>query len=127
MFARWWQRNLDTDAVRLSDTDWCDIQEAINSRRVMSNGIGTFTEDTPYKPWLIWWPLKPETSALSRLAERCPMYAQIAIAAIYCDYRGLYDSLNIRPSAGPTEAADQAILSTRRIWKACKRVGNKSC
>ncbi|OQE14994.1 hypothetical protein PENFLA_c034G09765 [Penicillium flavigenum] len=89
MFARWWQ-------------------QAINARRVMINDIGTFTEDTPYKPWLIWWPLKPESNALSRLAERCPsMYAQIAIAAIYCDYRGLYDSLNIRPSAGPTEAADQ--------------------
>ncbi|KAJ6186867.1 hypothetical protein N7519_001775 [Penicillium mononematosum] len=82
MFARWWQCNL-------SDADWCDIQEAINARRVMINDIGTFTEDTPYKPWLIWWPLKPESSALSHLAERCPfMHVQLAIAAIYCDYRG---------------------------------------
>jgi hypothetical protein len=108
MLARWWQQNLDTDAVRLKDADWCRIQRAINARHVMINDIGTFTEDTPYMPWLIWWPLKPELSVLYHLAERCPsMHVQIAIAAIYCDYRGLYKSLNVRPSGGLVEAAEQ--------------------
>ncbi|CAG8898517.1 unnamed protein product [Penicillium egyptiacum] len=126
MFARWWQHNLDTDAVRLKDADWYDVQTAINARRVMINDIGTFTEDTPCKPWLIWWPLKPELSALINLAKRCPsMHVQIAIAAIYCDYRGLYESLNVRPSAGPTEAAEQVGNSFYRedLEKRAKELG----
>jgi hypothetical protein len=74
----------------------------------MINDIGTFTEDTPYKPWIICWPLKPVAGAPQQFANRCPsMHRQIAIAAIYCDYQGLYQSLNIRPNAGLMEVAEQ--------------------
>ncbi|GES63906.1 hypothetical protein P170DRAFT_454714 [Aspergillus terreus] len=110
MFARWWQHQLDTDAFqgRITDGERVEIQTAINARRIMINDIGTFTEDTPCKPWLIWYPLKPESVALSRLAKRCPsMHVQIAIAAIYCNYKSLYEWLNIRPSIGPMEAAEK--------------------
>lgn len=110
MFARWWQHQIDTGAFkdRLTKKEQDEIQTAINARRVMINEIGTFTNDTPCKPWLIWYPLKPEAVALSRLATRCPsMHAQIAIAAIYCDYQGLYEWLKVRPSIGFMEAAEK--------------------
>ncbi|KAL4802210.1 hypothetical protein BDV18DRAFT_164386 [Aspergillus unguis] len=107
MFARWWQHQLDTNTIPITESDRRRIQQAINARRIMINDIGTFTEDTPCKPWLIWYPLKPDESALYQLSKRCPsMHLQIAIAAIYCDYQGLYERLNIRPSSGPMEAAE---------------------
>jgi hypothetical protein len=50
------------------------------------------------------------------------MHVQIAIAAIHCDYRGLYESLNIPPRAGPTEAADQVGYSFyREGWKSVQK------
>ncbi|PLB50086.1 hypothetical protein P170DRAFT_454714 [Aspergillus steynii IBT 23096] len=110
MFARWWQHQIDTGAFkdRMTKNEQDEIQTAINARRVMINEIGTFTDDTPCKPWLIWYPLKPESVALCRLATRCPsMHGQIAIAAIYCDYKGLYEWLRIRPSIGLMEAAEK--------------------
>lgn len=108
MFARWWQHQLDTNTFkdRIRKEERIEIQTAINARRIMINDIGTFTEDTPCKPWLIWYPLKPDISTLSKLAKRCPsMHTQIAITAIYCNNKSLYESLNIRPHIGPMEAA----------------------
>ncbi|BCS24969.1 uncharacterized protein APUU_41413A [Aspergillus puulaauensis] len=110
MFARWWQHQLDTDAFkdRITDNWRVEIQTAINARRIMINDIGTFTEDTPCKPWLIWYPLKPELSTIADLSRRCPsMNLQIAITAIYCNYKGLYERLNMRPSIGLMEAAEK--------------------
>ncbi|KAL4910843.1 hypothetical protein BDW74DRAFT_184508 [Aspergillus multicolor] len=110
MFARWWQHQLDTDVFvdRITHEERVEIQTAINARRVMIGDIGTFDETTPCLPWLIWYPLKPESMALVRLAKRCPsMHVQIAIAAIYCDYQGVYEWLQIRPSIGPMEAAEK--------------------
>ncbi|KAL5044593.1 hypothetical protein BDW71DRAFT_198903 [Aspergillus fruticulosus] len=44
---------LDTNHVRARDADWGDIQRVVNTRRIMIDDIGTFTGDTPCKPWLI--------------------------------------------------------------------------
>ncbi|KAL4745167.1 hypothetical protein BDW72DRAFT_208428 [Aspergillus terricola var. indicus] len=80
MFARWWQHKLSADSI----------------------------QTLPYKPWIIWWPLKPAARALQHLAKRCPsIHREIAIAAIYCNYQNLYQSLNIRPNAGLMEDAEQ--------------------
>ncbi|KAL4812715.1 hypothetical protein BDW67DRAFT_188398 [Aspergillus spinulosporus] len=100
MFARWWQHQLDTDAFkgRITDSERVEIQAAINARRIMINDVGTVTEDTHCKPWLIWYPLRPDESTLRSLAKRCPsMHTQIAIAAIYCNYQGLYEKLMLGP------------------------------
>jgi hypothetical protein len=110
MFARWWQQKLDTNTNLGRVYDKFDIQIAINARRVMINDIGTFTDDNPHLPWLIWYPLKPEASALSTLADRCPsMHEQILITSIFCDYQNLYQRLSasITPTAGLMEAAKQ--------------------
>ncbi|KAH8434274.1 uncharacterized protein LDX57_011912 [Aspergillus melleus] len=110
MFARWWQHQIDTGAFqdRMTNRERDEIQTAINARRVMINEIGTFTEDTPCKPWLIWHPLKPEAVALYSLSRRCPsMLVQIAIAAIYCDYKNVYDSLKVRPCIALLFAAEK--------------------
>ncbi|KAI9043087.1 uncharacterized protein KD926_004590 [Aspergillus affinis] len=109
MFARWWQHQLDTGAFqdRMTKEERDKIQTAINARRVMINEIGTFTDDTPCKPWLIWYPLKPEFTALSNLANRCPsMHVQIGIAAMHCGYYGLYKRLNLRPNIALMYAAE---------------------
>lgn len=110
MFARWWQHQLDTGFFkdRIREEELREIQTAINARRIMINDIGTFTEDTPCKPWLIWYPLKPEEGTLYKLAKRCPsMHLQIAITAIYCNYKGLYEWIKITPHAAIMEAAEQ--------------------
>lgn len=110
MFARWWQHQFDTGVFkdRIREKERIKIQTAINARRIMINDIGPFTEDTPCKPWLIWYPLKPEAQTLCHLAKRCPsMQLQIAVTAIFCNYKNLYEWLNIRPHPALLEAAEQ--------------------
>lgn len=51
---------------------------------------------------------KPEFDARWELTKRCPsMQLRIYITVIHCDYQGLYEYLNVRPSSGLAEAADQ--------------------
>ncbi|KAL4801187.1 hypothetical protein BDV18DRAFT_165203 [Aspergillus unguis] len=114
MFARWWQHQLDTNAIPVSGaadrvaSDRYVIQQAINARRIIINNIGTFTEDTPCKPWIIWWPLKPDERTLTQLARRCPlMHLQIAITAIFYDYEDAYRLVNFEPNAGLLKVAEQ--------------------
>jgi hypothetical protein len=110
MFARRWQHQLDSGFFkdRVREEELFEIQTAINARRIMINDIGTFTEDTRCKPWLIWYPLKPEEGTLYKLAKRCPsMYLQITITAVYCKYKRLYEWLNIGPDAALMEVAEQ--------------------
>lgn len=99
MFARWWSDQLETNAQRitLARGVW-HIQEAVNSRRVMTNDISGITDDTEYLPYLIWWPLRPDEGCLQELAEQCPkMKDTVGIASIMCDYERLYCRLDLNP------------------------------
>ncbi|KAL4760942.1 uncharacterized protein BDW70DRAFT_160359 [Aspergillus foveolatus] len=101
---------------RITDNERAETQTAINARRIMINDVGTFTEDDHCKPRLIWYALKPDESTLRSLAKWCPfMHTQIAIAAIYCNYQGLYETLNIRPSMGPMLAAEKSPIPSKRL------------
>jgi hypothetical protein len=51
------------------------------------------------KPYIIWWPLKPNETFLEMLAEHVPgMKREIAAAAIACNYVSLYKFLDPEPS-----------------------------
>ncbi|KAL0944939.1 uncharacterized protein CTRU02_202826 [Colletotrichum truncatum] len=110
MFARWWAEEITQDTPRAQAIKKTDmphapllaIKEAISARRIMINDPRDFLDgwpaDTP-QPYLIWWPLRPGQDILYTLAEKVPeMKAQVAAAAIYCDYVSLYKWIQPTPS-----------------------------
>lgn len=75
----------------------------------MTNDIKGFTDDTPYLPYMIWWPLKPFEPSLRTLAQQCPkMTHQIAIVCIFADYEDLYRKLQPKPHSHLSLAAEQS-------------------
>ena len=114
MFARWWSAKLETDvATAIHESVRQRIKRAVNARRIMINEISTIDESTPHKeiPYLIWWPLKPHEGTLHVLAKKLPfMMEQIIIAAIFCDYKTLYNRFNFTPHW--------------HMWLACEQNGD---
>ncbi|KAJ5412945.1 hypothetical protein N7465_005250 [Penicillium sp. CMV-2018d] len=116
MFARWWADQIETNPGRIilpgvplaSDNGReCDmIRTAINARRVMTNDIAGFSNDSKCLPWMIWWPLKPHQNTLRSLASKCSyMLPQIAITCVLCDYQSLYERINPTPRKSLLEVA----------------------
>ncbi|ETS85223.1 hypothetical protein PFICI_03248 [Pestalotiopsis fici W106-1] len=109
MFARWWASQIADGTPRvkaLQDSGWtylARIRAAISARRIMLNDPQEFREDgwpagAP-QPFMIWWPLRPDHDMLGLLADKVPsMKTQVAVAAIYCDYEGLYKRLQPDPN-----------------------------
>lgn len=77
MFARWWADQAETSAERVKIRRYShtallgNINEAINASRLMIHDISSFTDDTPYKAYLILWSPKPQEAYLSSLAQNC--------------------------------------------------------
>ncbi|KAJ4015507.1 hypothetical protein NW752_006967 [Fusarium irregulare] len=95
MFARWWADQVKEDTVyaeAVPHITW--IQEPIIARRIMVNDYAYFEKGWPAgdpKPYIIWWPLRPDAQFLLFLLEKCPeITMQIAAAAIVCDYDHVY-------------------------------------
>ncbi|KAF4436906.1 beta transducin [Fusarium acutatum] len=103
MYARWWADQITNDTIyaRSSPSVW-DIQRAIMARRIMLNDPSGFENGWPSgvpMPYIIWWPLQPQSDMLSLLAMKMPeMKRQCAAAAIVCDYENVYKSLDPEPS-----------------------------
>ncbi|RGP64275.1 hypothetical protein FSPOR_8095 [Fusarium sporotrichioides] len=103
MFARWWADQIKTDTVYAQAVPYITwVQEAIVARRIMVNDYAEFEKGWPPgvpKPYIIWWPLRPDPSFLLFLLERCPeISTQIAAAAIVCDYDHVYSAVDPAPS-----------------------------
>jgi hypothetical protein len=103
MFARWWADQIKDDTVYAQAVPYVTwIQESIVARRIMVNDYAEFEKGWPAgvpKPYIIWWPLRPDPQFLLFLLEKCPeMSMQIAAAAIVCDYDHVYASVNPEPS-----------------------------
>ncbi|KAL5048110.1 hypothetical protein BDW71DRAFT_196484 [Aspergillus fruticulosus] len=114
LISRRSQKDIFSDEVEMlcvaeiADKERYKSQAAINARRIMIGGVGTFTKDTPCLPWLIWYPLKRPENSLYSLSKRCPsMHVQIVIACIYATYKGLYERLNLRPCIALMETAEK--------------------
>ena len=76
MYARWWADQIKNDTIyaRSSPYVW-DIQRAIMARRIMLNDASTFEDGWPPgvpMPYIIWWPLQPQSDMLSLLAMKVP-------------------------------------------------------
>ncbi|SCO06278.1 uncharacterized protein FFB20_12531 [Fusarium fujikuroi] len=103
MYARWWADQIKNDTIyaRSSPYVW-DIQRAIMARRIMLNDASAFEDGWPPgvpMPYIIWWPLQPQSDMLSLLAMKVPeMKRQCAAAAIICDYENVYKGLDPEPS-----------------------------
>ncbi|RJE19722.1 hypothetical protein PHISCL_07935 [Aspergillus sclerotialis] len=102
MFARWWADQLTWNKGRIRTRDSTEairhISEAVNARRVMINDISGLTDESPYLPYMIWWPLRPTKTTLQTLAKQCPrMTHQIAITCVLSDYGRLYRELCVKP------------------------------
>lgn len=102
MFARWWADQAETSAERVKIRRYShtallgNINEAINASRLMIHDISSFTDDTPYKAYLILWSPKPQEAYLSSLAQNCLWMAEkIAIACILSDYEGINTDFDI--------------------------------
>ncbi|KAI1058764.1 hypothetical protein LB507_004123 [Fusarium sp. FIESC RH6] len=102
MFARWWADQIKDDTVHaraVPHITW--IQVTILARRIMVNDYAAFEKGWPAgapKPYIIWWPLRPDSQFLLFLFEKCPeMSMQIAAAAIVCDYDHVYAFVNPDP------------------------------
>ncbi|KAH7179064.1 uncharacterized protein B0J16DRAFT_346235 [Fusarium flagelliforme] len=111
MFARWWADQIKEDTVYAKAVPYVTrIQESIVARRIMVNDYAEFEKGWPAgvpKPYIIWWPLRPDAEFLFFLLERCPeMSMQIAAAAIVCDYEHVYAAVNPGPSWDLLEVAD---------------------
>ncbi|KAF5670693.1 hypothetical protein FDENT_11184 [Fusarium denticulatum] len=96
MYARWWADQIknDTTYARSTPCVW-DIQRAIMTRRIVLNDASAFKDGwqpgVPM-PYIIWWPLQPQSDMLSLLAMKVPeMKRQCAAAAIVCDYEDVAD------------------------------------
>ncbi|KAH7222759.1 hypothetical protein BKA60DRAFT_452774 [Fusarium oxysporum] len=103
MYARWWADQIKNDTIyaRSAPYVW-DIQRAIMARRIMLNDASVFEDGWPPgvpMPYIIWWPLQPQSDMLSLLAIKVPeMKRQCAAAAIVCDYENVYKNLDPEPS-----------------------------
>ncbi|SCV56683.1 uncharacterized protein FFB14_14748 [Fusarium fujikuroi] len=103
MYARWWADQIKNDTIyaRSSPYVW-DIQRAIMARRIMLNDASAFEDGWPPgvpMPYIIWWPLQPQSDMLSLLAMKVPeMKRQCAAAAFICDYENVYKGLDPEPS-----------------------------
>ncbi|CAG7561896.1 unnamed protein product [Fusarium equiseti] len=111
MFARWWADQIKEDTVYAKAVPYVTwIQESIVARRIMVNDYAEFEKGWPPgvpKPYIIWWPLRPDAEFLYFLLERCPeMKMEIAAAAIVCDYEHIYAAVNPGPSWDLLEVAD---------------------
>ncbi|KAM0229633.1 hypothetical protein ACHAPO_009897 [Fusarium lateritium] len=105
MYARWWADQIKNNTIYAKSAPWMyEIQRAILARRIMINDCFVFESKDALpsgiqKPYIIWWPLKPDEQYLWRLAEHAPeMKREIAAAAIACDYEDLYRHLKPEPS-----------------------------
>lgn len=114
LFARFWKAEIGTAAQRtqrLSKDQLNGIKRAISARRIMSGDTQEFDNGwmtgEPL-PFMLWWPLKPDSSVLFHLADIAPeMHHAIAIAAIILGHYELYEYLKYEP--------------TYLIWRAAKR------
>ena len=102
MFARWWADQVKDDTVYAKIVPYIAwIQVPIVARRIMVNDYAAFEKGWPAgapKPYIIWWPLRPDAQFLLFLLERCPEISmQIAAAAIVCDYDHVYAAVNPEP------------------------------
>ncbi|KAL9565392.1 hypothetical protein ACKAV7_010481 [Fusarium commune] len=99
MYARWWADQIKNDTIyaRSAPYVW-DIQRATMARRIMLNDASAFEEGWPPgvpMPYIIWWPLQPQSDMLSLLAMKVSeMKRQCAAAAIACDYKNIYKDLD---------------------------------
>ncbi|SPJ75662.1 uncharacterized protein FTOL_05393 [Fusarium torulosum] len=105
MFARWWADQIKNNTIYAeSAPQMWEFQRAILARRIMLNDLSLFESKDGWpsgmrKPYVIWWPLKPQEEYLRLLAENVPeMKTQIVAAAIACDYVGIYKWLDPEPS-----------------------------
>ncbi|KAM0208989.1 hypothetical protein ACHAQI_006685 [Fusarium lateritium] len=114
MFARWWTDQIKNNTIYSKSTPnvW-GFQRAILARRIMLNDLSVFEPEDSWpsgrwKPYIIWWPLKPNEHYLRVFAESVPeMKIPIAAAAIACDYVGLYKLLDPEPSWDLWVVADE--------------------
>ncbi|RGP66618.1 hypothetical protein FLONG3_8815 [Fusarium longipes] len=105
MFARWWADQIKNNTIYAKSAPYIwELQRAILTRRIMLNDLSLFESEDNFpsemrKPYIIWWPLKPDEQYLNLLAEKVPeMKTAIAAAAIACDYVDLYKWLDPEPS-----------------------------
>lgn len=101
MFARFWLAEFEKNSLRVQKLDSKtirNIRSSISARRIMTNDTQEFYKGWPEgvpTPTLFWWPLKPHENTLYELLEKVPrMKRLIAIAAIFCDYKELYQQIN---------------------------------
>ncbi|CAG7565697.1 unnamed protein product [Fusarium equiseti] len=100
-FARWWADQIKNNTIYARASPTWEFQRAILARRIMLNDVSLLEtkEGWERKPYIIWWPLKPNDNYLYELAKNVPeMKKEIAAAAIACDYENLYKWLNPEPS-----------------------------
>ncbi|KAL0937629.1 uncharacterized protein CTRU02_207360 [Colletotrichum truncatum] len=107
-FARW----LDTCVEDLFDQDGVEFfRKAINARFIMNNDLSRITPETDGEilPEMFWWPQRPHEDTVRELAWRRPdLKHQCAIACIVCNYRSLFDELQVLPSRSQWNAACQS-------------------
>ncbi|KAG7411308.1 hypothetical protein LZL87_007130 [Fusarium oxysporum] len=99
MYARWWADQVKNDTIHARSAPYVwDIQRAIMARRIMLNDASAFEDGWPPgvpMPYIIWWPLQPQSDMLSLLAMKVSeMKRQCAAAAIACDYKNIYKDLD---------------------------------
>ncbi|KAI0805669.1 hypothetical protein GGR55DRAFT_654529 [Xylaria sp. FL0064] len=111
MFACWWaaeiQRNTpraqNAAKTKLGNKSYLDkIKRAISARRIMVNDLRQFDQgwkEGEPQPYFIWWPLKPTSATVARLAQKVPtMQEQAAVAAICCNYEDVYRDIQPVPN-----------------------------
>ncbi|RTE68964.1 hypothetical protein BHE90_016658 [Fusarium euwallaceae] len=103
MYARWWADQIKNNTIYATSASYVwEIQQAIMARRIMLNDPSVCEDGWPPgvpMPYIIWWPLQPQSDMLYLLAEKVPeMKRQCAAAAIACDYDGVYKTLDPEPS-----------------------------
>ncbi|KAM0233762.1 hypothetical protein ACHAP5_010317 [Fusarium lateritium] len=121
-FARWWSEEINTNSPRarvLNQLTLGMIRSAISARRIMINDVQEFSNgwSAGPKPFLIWWPLKPDRTTIDELAEMVPeMREQAAIACIKCGYDEKLSGIKPKPTPALWLAATQSPNPSYRKW-----------
>lgn len=120
LFARFWAQQLDEEtdlAARI--TNHCDrnlIRKAISARRIMCNDWSEFEENgwdpAKPKPFLIWWPHKPDYDTMLALRRSGPeMEETVMIAAFMMEDHWLLEQW--LPTCTVTQGIYQAAYQTQ--------------
>lgn len=120
LFAKFWQGELenDTDLAKwLVPFHFRAVQKAVSARRIMCGDWQEFEhgwDPNRPRPFLIWWPQKPDDATLSELCVLAPTMRETAvIAAIMCDYDDVFYSYKIVP---PTQGVFLAAKFSKNPW-----------